>query len=656
MSDVFISYKTEDEAQARWVRDTLETNGISCWMAPGSIPGGSSYASEIPAAIRGCRAFVLVLSQQTQASRWVPRELDQAINCGKVVLPFMLEDCALRDDFNFYLTNVQRYNAYENKAAAMEKLLRDLRALLGADRAEAGKGSVPPRERENGAGEGSVPAGPSPEKGQAAPPKKAPAAGKPAKVRKAGKRRGCLRLAGMTIGLLAAVVLAVQLVGLARSMTIAGHRFARGEDVIYMSGKTLSEADWANLAKLKDLQYLTLIDCTLPEGELGGVLPRGLQRLELQNCGLTQSQYEGLKVGDISLYMLNLSENPQITDLGDLSALADGLTYLDVSGTGLADLNALEGFTGLFNLAADGVPAEDVSALAGCEGLEQLSLAGCELTDLTGLRGCPELEELNVNDNRLESLAGLENCLRLRVLRAENNQLTGLEGLENVTRLEGVYLSKNQLTDISALAKSAEYLQTVRLADNQLADLSALVGFTALVGLDIDRNQVQSLEPLAESKMLRGLSARDNKIGNTAGIEGLGDLQWLDLGGNPLTGVGVEKPLTFAPEREAVLDLTGARLEQADLQAEGGFRLLSLRDATAADWGFVYQQSGSRVVLPFSETLDLRAVGGTHFSECILLGCPADRQLDAADELEPCRLTLAPLGEGMRDSESYPYF
>ena len=122
MSDVFISYKTEDEAQARWVRDTLETNGISCWMAPGSIPGGSSYAAEIPAAIRGCRAFVLVLSQQTQASRWVPRELDQAINCGKVVLPFMLEDCALRDDFNFYLTNVQRYNAYENKAAAMEKL------------------------------------------------------------------------------------------------------------------------------------------------------------------------------------------------------------------------------------------------------------------------------------------------------------------------------------------------------------------------------------------------------------------------------------------------------------------------------------------------------------------------------------------------------
>ena len=144
MSDVFISYKTEDGEQAHWLRDVLEQNGISCWIAPDNIPGGSSYAAQIPAAIRGCRAFVLVLSRRAQTSRWVPRELDQAINCGKVVLPFMLENCALRDDFNFYLTNVQRYNAYENKAAALEKLLRDLRALLTAGPVEAEKRPAPP--------------------------------------------------------------------------------------------------------------------------------------------------------------------------------------------------------------------------------------------------------------------------------------------------------------------------------------------------------------------------------------------------------------------------------------------------------------------------------------------------------------------------------
>ena len=56
--DVFISYKSDEYAQAIWVKDALETNGISCWMAPMSIPGGSSYAKEIPHAIDGCRVLL----------------------------------------------------------------------------------------------------------------------------------------------------------------------------------------------------------------------------------------------------------------------------------------------------------------------------------------------------------------------------------------------------------------------------------------------------------------------------------------------------------------------------------------------------------------------------------------------------------------------
>ena len=32
--NVFISYKAEEFDEANWVKKTLETNGISCWMAP----------------------------------------------------------------------------------------------------------------------------------------------------------------------------------------------------------------------------------------------------------------------------------------------------------------------------------------------------------------------------------------------------------------------------------------------------------------------------------------------------------------------------------------------------------------------------------------------------------------------------------------------
>lgn len=130
--DVFISYKSEELEEASWVKSILENNGISCWMAPACIPGGSSYAVEIPQAIKQAKVFVLILSSKAQSSQWISREVDRAINEGKVILPFMLENCALKDDFNFYLTNVQRYAAYENKVAAIQKMLQEIKALIGS--------------------------------------------------------------------------------------------------------------------------------------------------------------------------------------------------------------------------------------------------------------------------------------------------------------------------------------------------------------------------------------------------------------------------------------------------------------------------------------------------------------------------------------------
>ncbi len=136
MKEVFISYKAEEIEEASWVKSVLESNGISCWMAPSCIPGGSSYAMEIPNAIRSAKVFVLILSSRAQSSQWVSREVDLAINEGKVVLPFMLENCKLKDDFNFYLTNVQRYTAYENKVAAAEKMVNEIKALLSSGNKE----------------------------------------------------------------------------------------------------------------------------------------------------------------------------------------------------------------------------------------------------------------------------------------------------------------------------------------------------------------------------------------------------------------------------------------------------------------------------------------------------------------------------------------
>lgn len=130
MTDVFISYKSEEYAEASRVRSFLEQNNISCWMAPESIPGGSNYAAELSSAIKNCSLFVLILSQKAQQSQWVAKEINLAVSENKKILPYQIEKCSLTDEFILYLTNIQMYRAYENKDYASQKLVDNIFQLL----------------------------------------------------------------------------------------------------------------------------------------------------------------------------------------------------------------------------------------------------------------------------------------------------------------------------------------------------------------------------------------------------------------------------------------------------------------------------------------------------------------------------------------------
>ena len=97
---VFISYKSEDAENANWLKSILEINGLSCWMAPDSISGGSSYANEIEQAISDCEVFLLLLSEKAQKSKWIEKELSLALSINKRVFPFMLSN--LTETLHFY--------------------------------------------------------------------------------------------------------------------------------------------------------------------------------------------------------------------------------------------------------------------------------------------------------------------------------------------------------------------------------------------------------------------------------------------------------------------------------------------------------------------------------------------------------------------------
>ncbi len=141
---VFISYKSEESSVAYQVRTALLSSGISCWMAPDSIPIGSDYGSEIPDAIAQCRVFLLLLSGPAQKSVWIAKELDQAITDNKPILPIHLDQSALTKAFNFRLSNIQRVEAFGMFDKALDLVIRRIQAILGVYKAqdtEGGKGA-----------------------------------------------------------------------------------------------------------------------------------------------------------------------------------------------------------------------------------------------------------------------------------------------------------------------------------------------------------------------------------------------------------------------------------------------------------------------------------------------------------------------------------
>ncbi len=127
---VFVSYSSEDRKLVNTIVQMMKDEQIAYWKAPEMIPAGSSYAREIPRAIKECEVFLLVLSRTSQRSIWVEKEIDSAISHRKTIIPFQIDDVPLNDTFKFYLNNVQMISYVMDKEDAFCELKKQLKQLL----------------------------------------------------------------------------------------------------------------------------------------------------------------------------------------------------------------------------------------------------------------------------------------------------------------------------------------------------------------------------------------------------------------------------------------------------------------------------------------------------------------------------------------------
>jgi TIR domain len=114
MVDIFVSYASPDRDAAFRIVSFLEEHGITCWVAPRDVPPGVEYGQAIIEGIGDSRALVLILSDQSNESQFVRKEVERAVSKTKPVLPVRIREVTPSGSLEFFISSAQWVDAWKS--------------------------------------------------------------------------------------------------------------------------------------------------------------------------------------------------------------------------------------------------------------------------------------------------------------------------------------------------------------------------------------------------------------------------------------------------------------------------------------------------------------------------------------------------------------
>ena len=123
---VFLSHSSKDAKITSGLCNELENNGIKCFIAPRDIRVGHEYASEIIEGIDKSDAMILVLSNDSNTSPHVLREIERAVSKNIPIIVYRIEDVILTKSMEYFLMTHQWVNGKSNDYQEMIAAIRNL--------------------------------------------------------------------------------------------------------------------------------------------------------------------------------------------------------------------------------------------------------------------------------------------------------------------------------------------------------------------------------------------------------------------------------------------------------------------------------------------------------------------------------------------------
>lgn len=150
----FISYSSLDEPFAERLCNDLQARGVRCWFAPKDMRVGAKIRDAVHAAIRKQEKLLLILSENSVASRWVEDEVEKAFSEERdrqdtIIFPIRVDDSvtfskkAWADTIRIgrHIGDFRNWRDLDSYQTALEVLLRDLK--------KEGSGVIPSLEEES---------------------------------------------------------------------------------------------------------------------------------------------------------------------------------------------------------------------------------------------------------------------------------------------------------------------------------------------------------------------------------------------------------------------------------------------------------------------------------------------------------------------------
>jgi len=126
---IFLSYSSKDKAVADLMCQAMEQNGLKCWIAPRDIMPGQDWSEAIIDGLTSARVFVLLLSETSNVSEQVKREIQNAVTEGLTIVPFRIHDVTLTKHMRYFIGTPHWLDAFQ---APIEPHLQTLVEVVGS--------------------------------------------------------------------------------------------------------------------------------------------------------------------------------------------------------------------------------------------------------------------------------------------------------------------------------------------------------------------------------------------------------------------------------------------------------------------------------------------------------------------------------------------